>query len=110
MEMKIRNRLQASAFSFIGLNLVERAALHIFLIMVYYVKRALQNRQHITSLVDTGRKLDVHKTFGRRPGRLLNILFTFNLRPVSMVSNAEHFLRKIMETLKDQFSVSLSQI
>ena len=33
--------------------------------------------------VDTGRKLNVHKTFRRRPGRLLNILYTFNLRPVS---------------------------
>ena len=33
--------------------------------------------------VDTGRKLNVHKTFRRRPGRLLNILSTFNLRPVS---------------------------
>ena len=33
--------------------------------------------------VDTGRKLNVHKTFRRRPGRFLNILCTFNLRPVS---------------------------
>ena len=33
--------------------------------------------------VDTGRKLNVHKTFRRRPGRLLNILCTFNLRQVS---------------------------
>ena len=33
--------------------------------------------------VDTGRKLNVYKTFRRRPGRLLNILCTFNLRPVS---------------------------
>ena len=32
---------------------------------------------------DTGRTLNVHKTFGRRPGRLLNFLCTFNLRPVS---------------------------
>ena len=32
---------------------------------------------------DTGRKLNVHKTFRRRPGCLLNVLFTFNLRPVS---------------------------
>ena len=32
--------------------------------------------------LDTGRKLNVHKTFGRRPGRLLNVLCTFNLRPV----------------------------
>ena len=33
--------------------------------------------------VDTGLKLNVHKTFRRRPGRLLNVLCTFNLRPVS---------------------------
>ena len=33
--------------------------------------------------VDTGRKLNEHKTFRRRPGRLLNVLCTFNLRPVS---------------------------
>ena len=26
--------------------------------------------------VDTGRKLNVHKTFRRRPGRLLNVLYT----------------------------------
>ena len=32
---------------------------------------------------DTGRKLNVHKTFRRRPGRLLNVLRTVNLRPVS---------------------------
>ena len=34
--------------------------------------------------VDTGRKLNVHKTVRRRPGRLLNFLCTFNLRPVSI--------------------------
>ena len=33
--------------------------------------------------VDTGRKLNVNKAFRRRPGRLLNVLCTFNLRPVS---------------------------
>ena len=32
---------------------------------------------------DTGRKLKVHKTFRRFPGCLLNVLCTFNLRPVS---------------------------
>ena len=31
----------------------------------------------------TGCKLNIHKTFKRRPGRLLNVLCTFNLRPVS---------------------------
>ena len=33
--------------------------------------------------VDTGRKLNVHNTFKRCPGRLLNVLCTFNLRSVS---------------------------
>ena len=33
--------------------------------------------------VDTGRKLNVQKTFRRRPGRLLNVFCTFSLRPVS---------------------------
>ena len=35
--------------------------------------------------LDTGRKLNMHKTFRRRPrrlGRLLNVLCTFNLDPV----------------------------
>ena len=32
--------------------------------------------------VDTGRKRNVHKTFRRRPGCLLNVLCTFNLRHV----------------------------
>ena len=31
----------------------------------------------------TGRNLNVHKTFRRRPGRLLNVFCTFNLSPVS---------------------------
>ena len=33
--------------------------------------------------VDTGRKLNVHKTFRRRPGRLLSVLRPYNLRPMS---------------------------
>ena len=33
-------------------------------------------------IADTERKLNVHKTF-RSPGRLLNVLSTFSLRPVS---------------------------
>ena len=35
------------------------------------------------AIVDTGRKLNVHKMFRRCPGRLPNVLCTFNLRPVS---------------------------
>ena len=33
--------------------------------------------------LDAKRKLNVHKTSRRRPGRLLNVLCTFNLRAVS---------------------------
>ena len=33
--------------------------------------------------IDTGRKLNLHKTFRRRPGRLLNVLCMFNLCGVS---------------------------
>ena len=33
--------------------------------------------------VDTGRKLNAHKTFRGRRGRLLSVLYTFSLRPVS---------------------------
>ena len=33
--------------------------------------------------IDTGRDLNVHKTFNRRLGHLLNVLCTFSLRPVS---------------------------
>ena len=33
--------------------------------------------------VDTGRKLNVNKSFRRRPGRLLNVSCMFNLYPVS---------------------------
>ena len=33
--------------------------------------------------VDTGRNLNIHKMFRRRPGRLLNVVCTFHLRPVS---------------------------
>ena len=32
--------------------------------------------------VDTGRKLNGHRTFRKRPGRLLNVLGEFSLRPV----------------------------
>ena len=50
IEMKIRKRLQASAFSIIALNLVEKSVLHIFLIMVdstkeHSTKQATDNFQ-----------------------------------------------------------------
>ena len=38
--------------------------------------------------LDTERKLNVHKIFRGRPGSLLNVLSTFNLRPVSRGYNS----------------------
>ena len=37
--------------------------------------------------MDAGRKLNEHKTFGKRPGHLKNALCTFNLRPLSRGTN-----------------------
>ena len=47
-----------------------------------WIWRILENQTSVTDPVDTGCKLNVHKTFRKRPG-LLNVLCTFNLRPVS---------------------------
>ena len=40
---------------------------------------------------DTGRKLNVHKTFRRSPVRFLNVLYTFNLRPVSTGTRSVYY-------------------
>ena len=47
--------------------------------------RGISCIQDVTTIipVDAGLKLNVHKTFRRRPGLLLNVSCTFNLRPVS---------------------------
>ena len=49
--------------------------------------------------VDTGRKLNVHKTFRRRPGRLLNVLCTLNLRPVPTgLSLDKHVVYNVLQS------------
>ena len=62
---------------------------------------------------DTGGKLNVHKTFRRRPGRLLNVLCTFNLRPVSTqdvdiyrVLTNDHFEGNVLNKLHIQSTFS----
>ena len=58
----------------------------LFSILQSQIMRNVYSRNtcwHIICPVDTGRKLNVHKTFRRRLGRLLNVLCTSNLRPVS---------------------------
>ena len=58
-------------------------------------------------LVDTGRKLNVYKTFRRRLGRLLNVLCTFNLRPVSTGYICIMVLVMVMQRDGDDVHVSL---
>ena len=50
----------------------------LFIVSMIFLKRC-----SALDPVDTGRKLNVNKTFRRRPGHFLNVLCTFNLRPVS---------------------------
>ena len=44
---------------------------------------------------DTGRKSNVHKTFRRRPGRLLNVLCTFNVRLI-----IDNWNKSVLESTK----------
>ena len=50
--------------------------------------------------VDTGRKWNVHKTLRRCPGRLLNVLCTFNLRPVSTGERTSKMESKTFTSVK----------
>ena len=48
IEMNIRKIIQASAFSLIALNLVQKAVLHFLLNVLDCIKSALQNKQVMT--------------------------------------------------------------
>ena len=76
---------QSTGFDMIGPSVLKELRKQFFqktrscylLICIY------TNLNWIKSPVDTGRKLNAHKMFRRRPGRYPNVLRTFNLRPVS---------------------------
>ena len=57
----------------------------------------------ITDPVGTGRKLDVNKTFWRRPRRLLDVFYTFNLRPVSTGEPAIWWIKKLVSSNESDF-------
>ena len=59
-------------------------------------------------LVETGRKVNLRKTFRRRLGRLLNVLCTFNLRPVSTVVLRQYFTHVLFYVLIQEFNESES--
>ena len=40
--------------------------------------------------LQTGHKFNVHKTLKNPPGRLMNILYVFNLRPVSRIKHLKN--------------------
>ena len=51
--------------------------------MLYPSNSVTQQTQVDVNRCHSRRKLNIDKTFRRRPGRLLNVLCTLNLRPVS---------------------------
>ena len=57
-------------------HLTNTIYIYIYIYMYIYILNICQP-------VDTGSKSNVHKTFRRHPRGLLNVLCTFNLRPVS---------------------------
>ena len=57
---------------------------HIFLRILRYMSHSFFGFSWSPNTpVDTGQKLNVHRVFSRHSGRLLNVLCTFNLPPVS---------------------------
>ena len=61
------------------------------------VRKKFLNSTPLVILLDTGRKLNVHKTFRKRPGCLLNALCTFSLCLVfrrMFLGNFTRFFRK----------------
>ena len=61
--------------------------------------------------VETRRKFNVHKTFRRSPGRLLNVLWTFNLRPVSNAYASVTLLKDPIKTVtKPQSENNIQEI
>ena len=71
--------------SFVSLFLLALTKFSRFLIFLYsnvWYTTVLELLLRVSDVpIDKGRKSNVHKTFRRRPGRLLDILCTFNLSP-----------------------------
>ena len=83
-----RKTLQALAFNLIALNLVEKSVLHILLIMVDYVKSAIQNKQQITS---------TQSTFKENHGNPKKINFQLHYRKFSQQRNCilSYYYRRV---------------
>ena len=65
------------------LNFHYLKIIHIFIMFSSKKYDIFWKKKQKNNPIDTGSKLNVHKTFSKRPGRLLKVLCTFNLRPVS---------------------------
>ena len=88
IEINIRKTLQASGFSLIPLNLIEKSVLHILLIMVGHVKSAMQNKQQITW---------TQNTFTENHGNPKKINFQLHYRKFSQQRNSilSYYYRRI---------------
>ena len=60
--------------------------------------------------LDTGLALNVHKSFKRRPGRLLNVLSTFNLPTVSRGLQNEKYTAEFRRTQKIRQTIVVQKI
>ena len=77
-----RKQTKSRIFKTLFSNVPHKELKQIFL-SIFGQSKGMLVWNRLDILVDTGRTLKVHKTFRRHPGRLLNVLRTFNLRPVS---------------------------
>ena len=86
--MILEAQKKSSSYDF-GWNLARAIALpHVYRRKLHGLMSLVQLKMKILlgialDPVDTGRKLNVHKAFRRRPARLLNVSCKFNLHPVS---------------------------
>ena len=90
IEINIRKTLQAQAFSFIALNLVQKSVLHILFIMVDYVKSALRNKQELQRRALYGNTKKIH-------GNTKKINFQLHCRKFSQQRNSilSYYCRRV---------------
>ena len=73
----------ANAKRLLKLNFHYLKIIHIFIMFSSKKYDIFWKKKQKNNPIDTGSKLNVHKTFRKRPGRLLKVLCAFSLRPVS---------------------------
>ena len=84
--------------AFFLIILIQKGKLIVSELVTYFKVPDQELGPSRTYRLDTGHELNVHKTFRRRPRRLLNILCAFNLRSVSKGQLATPTLQEASNT------------